>query len=222
MYMFVRYVVATCIVAAIVFVCSRLIHVNATTVALSLLIGILLVSANWGLRQALYMSVLSAFAFNFFFLPPVLTFTVREGQNWVALFAFLTTGIVASQLAERARRETVSSNRRQAEAERLYEFSQRLLTSGNVIDLLKSLPSEVAQTFNLRGAALYLSADDRVYRSALNPSESRIDEFEINDLRETAHGGEHVSRTGGTTLVPIHLGVRPTGALGIAGAGDFA
>ena len=44
---------------------------------------------------------------------------------------------VASQLAERARREAKISRRRQREAERIYEFSQQMLVTGNVIDLLK-------------------------------------------------------------------------------------
>src|SRR5258708_15880982 len=107
---------------------------------MTFLVGILLSAANWGLRHSIYLSILSAAAFNFFFLPPVLTFTVGDGRNWVALFAFLVTGIVASQLAERARREAKISRRRQREAERLHEFSQPMLATGTVIDLLTALP----------------------------------------------------------------------------------
>ncbi len=213
-YRIIRYIITTGIVTAVVFVCFRLIHVNATTVALTLLIGILLVSANWGVRQAIYMSVLSALAFNFFFLPPLFTFTIGDSQNWIALLAFLTTGIVASQLAERARRETQSSNRRRREAERLYEFTQRLLVTGNVIDLLKTVPFDVAHSFSLRSAALYLATSDRVYRSS-----SDLMEIDAADLREAAHAQQHIKRDGNVTLIPIRLGLRPTGALGIAGPG---
>ena len=102
----VRYSVTTAVIASIALLCFHVLHVNATTAALSFLLGILFVSANWGIGQAIYMSVLSSVAFNYFFLPPVLTFAIRDAQNWIALFSFLVTGIVASQLAERARRET--------------------------------------------------------------------------------------------------------------------
>ena len=69
------------------------------------LVMVLLTSAYWGLRYALVMAIIATAAFNFFFLPPVGTFTIADPQNWIALFAFLVTAMVASNLAERARRE---------------------------------------------------------------------------------------------------------------------
>jgi two-component system sensor histidine kinase KdpD len=185
------------------------------TVALTMIIAILIVAANWGLRHSIYLSILSSAAFNFFFLPPVLTFTIRDARNWVALFAFLVTGIVASQLAERARREAKSSRRRQREAERLYEFSQQMLVKGDVIDLLNVLPHMIAATFNLAGAAVYLRERDRVYRSS--PDYMDVTAAE---LRDAAFSRDHRSdETRGVTLVPILLGTRPIGAVGITGSG---
>ena len=105
----VRYSVSTATAAVIVAVYFRWLHVNETTVAMTFMVGILLVAANWGLRHSIYLSILSAAAFNFFFLPPILTFTVGDPRNWIALLAFLVTGIIASQLAERARRRGVRS-----------------------------------------------------------------------------------------------------------------
>ncbi len=185
------------------------------TVALTLIIAILIVAANWGLRHSIYLSILSSAAFNFFFLPPVLTFTIRDGRNWVALLAFLVTGIVASQLAERARREAKISRRRQREAERLYEFSQQMLVKGDVIDLLNVLPHMIAATFNLAGAAVYLRERDRVYRSS--PDYMDVTAAE---LRDAAFSRDHRSdEARGVTLVPILLGTRPIGAVGITGSG---
>jgi two-component system, OmpR family, sensor histidine kinase KdpD len=185
------------------------------TVALTMIIAILLVAANWGLRHSIYLSILSSAAFNFFFLPPVLTFTIRDGRNWVALLAFLVTGIVASQLAERARREAKSSRRRQREAERLYEFSQQMLVQGDVIDLLNVLPHMIAATFNLAGAAVYLRERDRVYRSS-----PEYMDVTAAELRDAAFSRDHRSdEARNVTLVPILLGTRPIGAVGITGSG---
>jgi len=50
----------------------------------------------------------------------------------VALIAFLATAVVASELSERARREALRATQRRKEIERLYSFSQRLLTTENV------------------------------------------------------------------------------------------
>jgi two-component system sensor histidine kinase KdpD len=210
----VRYAVSTTALAAIVAVYFRWGHVNETTVALTLLILILLVSANWGLRHAIYLSFAASAAFNFFFLPPVLTLTIRDGRNWVALATFLMTGIVASQLAERARQQAKIARRRQREAERLYEFSQQMLVKANVIDLLNDLPAMIAATFNLSGAAVYLRDRDRVYRSSPNYMDASAAE-----LRDAAFSREHRrEEERDVTLVPILLGTRPIGSVGITGS----
>ncbi len=210
----IRYAISTAAVAAIVAVYFHWGHVNETTVALTLLILILLVSANWGLRHAIYLSFLASAAFNFFFLPPVLTLTIRDGRNWVALVTFLATGITASQLAERARQQAKIARRRQREAERLYEFSQQMLVKANVIDLVNDLPAMIAGVFNLIGAAVYLREKDRVYRSGPNYMD-----VSASELRDAAFSREHRrEEERDVTLVPILLGTRPIGSLGITGS----
>lgn len=211
----VRYSVSTATAAVIVAVYFRWLHVNETTVALTFLVGILVVAANWGLRHAIYLSIVSALAFNFFFLPPVMTFTIGDERNWVALFAFLATSIIASQLAERARREATISRRRQREAERLYQFSQQMLVTGDVIDLLNTLPQMIAATFNLAGAAMYLREKDRIYRSS--PNYMDVTAAELRDAAFTRDHRRDEER--GVTLVPILLGTRPIGSVGITGSG---
>ena len=79
-------------------------QINSTTVALVLLLVVLFTATVWGSRPALVASVLAMLCFNFFFLPPVYTFTIADPQNWVALTAFLITAITAGQLSARAKR----------------------------------------------------------------------------------------------------------------------
>ena len=211
----VRYSLSTGALAAIVAVYFLWLHPNDLTVALTLLILILLVSANWGLRHAVYLSFASSAVFNFFFLPPVLTFTIRDNRNWVALGTFLLTGIFASQLAERARSEASISRDRQREAERLYEFSQQMLVKADVIDLLNDLPQMIAGTFNFTDTALYLCERDRVYRSRLD-----YNDVSAAELRDAAFTRDHRrEEERNVTLAPILLGTRPIGALGITGTG---
>lgn len=210
---FLRYCVSTGVTAGIVAVYFRRVPANETTVALTFLVAILLVAANWGLRHAVYLSIVSAAALNFFFLPPVLTFTVGDGRNWIALLAFLITGIVASHLAEKARQQSEVSRDRQREAERLSEFSQQMLVTGNVVDLLKQLPEMIARTFNLASAVVYVRDKDSTYRSSLDHTV-----LTTAELREASFGAsplQDVAR--GVTVVPISLGARPIGAVGVAG-----
>ncbi len=208
-----RFVASAAIVAAIVFVYFKVIHVNPTTVALTLLLAILVVSAVWALRVAIFMSVLATLAFNYFFLPPVGTFTIADPQNWVALFAFLTTAIVASQLAERVRREAEDANRRRHEAERLYAFSQDLLVSGNVTELLNVMPKLIVRSFGIQAAAIFIASTKEVYLSSADAREIGSEELQQVMARE-----EMVSDAARSlSMVPVRLGVRTIGSLGVKG-----
>ncbi|HEX6906007.1 MAG TPA: DUF4118 domain-containing protein, partial [Terriglobales bacterium] len=161
----VRFLIAAAIVILLVPLYRLVVHVNPTTVALSFLLAILAVSATWGLRYAVFMAILATAVFNFYFLPPVGTFTIADPQNWIALGAFLVTAIIASQLAERARRQAAEANRRRREVERLYSFSQKLLIADNVVELLNALPAYVVESFAVDEAAIFVTGRDNVYRS---------------------------------------------------------
>ncbi len=190
-------------------------HVNPTTVGFTFLIAVLVVSANWGLRYALFLSVVATLAYNFYFLPPVGTFTIADPQNWVALVAFLVTAVIASELAERARREATNSDHRRRELERLYAFSQRLLSSDNVFRLVNAAPGQVIETFGGVAAAMFLADPKRkVYYSDL-AAQGMISK---EDLERTADRGEPSIDPKGVNFVPLRLGVRSVGALALVGA----
>jgi two-component system sensor histidine kinase KdpD len=205
----VRYVFVVAAIAVITAVDFRL-HVNQTTVALMFLVTVLLTSAYWGLRYAVFMAVGATAAFNFFFLPPIKTFTIADPQNWVALFAFLVTALVASNLAERARREAEGAKQRRREVERLYALSQRLLASENVLELLNALPLFVQETFSVGSVVVMVPDHPTVYRSSLDAP------FEESVLRSTLLRGEPITQ-GGVSYVPLRLGMRTVGALGVKG-----
>jgi PAS domain S-box-containing protein len=82
---------------------------NDTTVALAYLLVVLLVATAWGPWPALTASAIGTLCFNFFFLPPVYTFTIADPQNWVALGAFLVTALTAGQLSELAKRRAAEA-----------------------------------------------------------------------------------------------------------------
>jgi len=188
------------------------VHVNATTVALTFLLAVLMVSATWGLKYAIFMAVVATLAYNYFFLPPLLKFTIADPQNWVALFAFLTTAIIASHLAERARREAMQSNQRRREVERLYAFSQQLLVSDNVFGLLNSVPAYIVESFGVGGAGIFLENKSKTYFSDISVQSL----LPLEDLRAVCGRGEPVRhRERGTCLMPLRLGVRCIGSFGI-------
>jgi two-component system sensor histidine kinase KdpD len=210
----VRYIATAVIVAAIVVVYHVLIRVNPTTVALSFLLAILVVSANWGLRPAVFMALTSTLGFNFFFLPPYGTLTIADPQNWIALFAFLVTAILASELAEKARREALRANDRRNETERLYKFSQQLLASDNVAELLNAIPQFTVDCFGVESAALSIPNRPDVYRS--NSVRKVLD---IHDLKLVASRGEpKIDSKDRVAVVPLRMGMRVVGSVGVSGS----
>lgn len=76
---------------------------NPTIVALSFLLVVLLVATFAPRRVAVATSLMSFGCFNYFFLPPVRTFTIADPENWVALFTLLTVSLVASHLSSQVR-----------------------------------------------------------------------------------------------------------------------
>jgi two-component system, OmpR family, sensor histidine kinase KdpD len=209
-----RYLAATAMVGLVVWTYRHLIHVNPTTVALTFLLLVLVVSTFWGLACAIFLAVVATLAFNFYFLPPIGTLTIADPQNWAALFAFLVTAVIAGELSERARRETANANQRRRDVERLYSLSQRLLATDNVSELLNAIPVHLCQIFGGGSGAMYLLASQEIYRS-----DPRSDEPSKADLKSVSTRGDVViDSVSKTSIVPLRLGARLTGAIGLAGA----
>jgi two-component system sensor histidine kinase KdpD len=207
-------VAALAIVLGITF-CYRqfLPNVNQTTVALTFLLAILTVSVLWGITVSAFMSVAAMLAFNYYFLPPIGTFTIADPQNWIALFVFLVTAILGSQLAGRARREADVAIRRRREMERLYSFSQKLLGEGNVIQLLNAIPNLIVETFEAGAAALFLPEKQKFYRSGLG-----AEHLEEEQMRAAFSRDEPlVDTAAGFCFARVRLGMRPLGSFGISG-----
>jgi two-component system sensor histidine kinase KdpD len=207
-----QFVAALFIVIGITFFYRRVLIVNQTTVALTFVVAILAVSTFWGFAVSAAMSIAAMLAFNYFFLPPVGAFTIADPQNWAALFAFLAASLIASQLATRVRKQADEAQQRRKEIERLYTFSQQLLVSGNVITLLNAIPNHIVDTFEVGAAALYLENKQKFYHSGAGSL------FAEEDLKSAIARGEPVRDAARSlSFVPVRMGARAIGSLGISG-----
>ncbi|MDR3735977.1 MAG: DUF4118 domain-containing protein [Acidobacteriaceae bacterium] len=198
------------LLAGIVVLYRAVIHVNPATVALTLLLLVLFVAANWGLRYAIGTSLAAAACYNYFFLPPLGTFTISDPQNLVALFVFLITSVFASRMAERIRDESRDARTRQAELEVLYRLSRALLQTDELAQLTNSIPAAIAEATGSSAVLFYLLDGDRVYRAGAEwpvPLQSA-------DLQQLANAPD-ISTTpdGAEAIVPFRTGVRPRGVL---------
>jgi len=187
---------------------------NATTVGFAYLIAILVVAAWWGITEAVVASVIATICFNYFFLPPVGTWAIADPENWVALFAFLVSSLIASDLSNRARRRTAEANARKMEMERLYALSRAILAMESNQPIGDRIASELARICEIPAVAIYDRTSDLVHRSGLG----ELPEVEAR-LRQIAQTGSPSKddRTG-TIFAPINLGGNSIGSIAIRGA----
>jgi K+-sensing histidine kinase KdpD len=177
-------------------------RLSSTTVALALLLIVLFAATGWGSRPALLAALLGVACFNYFFLPPVHTFTIADPQNWVALAAFLITALVAGELSSRAKRRAEEAEAGRREIERLYdeykvaserarqaevfEQSERLksaLLDAVTHDLrtpLTSIKAAVTTLLDEAGAGEEIKLDDearREFYEVINEEADRLNRF---------------------------------------------
>jgi two-component system sensor histidine kinase KdpD len=208
-----QYLIAFALVAGITVFYREALPVNATTVALTFLLAILVISTVYGMAVSVAMSVAAVFAFNYYFLPPIGRLTIADPQNWVALIAFLVVSVTASHLSTRARQQAQVASARRREIEKLYAFSQGLLESGNVIHLLNRIPVQIVDTFEVGAAALLLADKQKIYRSG-----PVIPHLDLESLKAVVAREEPVIDVANSLcFVPVRMGVRPIGSLGISG-----
>ena len=102
-------------------------HENADLIFLTAVVA---VAVRFGLYPSLLAVVASSLSYNFFFLPPLYTFTIADPTNVVALFFFTLVAVLVSNLAARTRIEALISRSRARATEALYGFSRSTTSSG--------------------------------------------------------------------------------------------
>ncbi|MBK1839175.1 sensor histidine kinase KdpD [Azospirillum sp. YIM B02556] len=112
--------------------------------ALVFLTAVLASAVTGGLAPSLYASVISVLAFNYFFLPPLYTFTISDPENIVALLVFAVVSVIASNLTARVRAQAVTARLRARTTEDLYRFSRKLAGVVTMDDLLWATAYQIA------------------------------------------------------------------------------
>src|SRR5579885_718969 len=200
-------------VAVVTLIFAKWLPVNPTTAGFAYLITVLLTAAWWGLWESIAASVLATLCFNYFFIPPVGTLFVSSAENWIALFAFLATSLVASQLSESARRRTSEALRREREMERLYALSRAILLTDPEQPFLQQLAHEIRHIYELPGVAVFDPVEGMVYRSGnleMPKMEQRLQEAVTRALRFENSQTQSI-------VTPITLDGRAIGSFAVQG-----
>jgi two-component system sensor histidine kinase KdpD len=212
-----HFVLALLAISVITLMYVRWLHVtNATIVALTYVLVVVLVAASSHLWVAILTSCVAVAFFNFFFLPPVGTWTIADPQNWVVLFAFLTVSLVASRLSALAQQRQHEATARRDELARLFDLSRDVLLSTENKDPLALLARFVARRFELDYTSICLPHGTAWNVFAAGSSELTLDPQQLTAAFDAGHRDIVVSDET-VRLVPLRLGTKPLGLLAAAG-----
>ncbi len=118
-------------------------YFGAETVPLIYMMGVLSVAYLSGLGPSLFAAMASMLCYNFFFIPPIYSFTIADPANVAALFFFLFTALIVSHLTARVRRQAELARNRAAITSALCGFSSSVFGGGRCRDAARcSRPSE--------------------------------------------------------------------------------
>jgi two-component system sensor histidine kinase KdpD len=184
---------------------------NSTTAGMVFLVLVVWVSAQAGIRLSLYVALLCAIAFDYFFLLPLHTLQIVGIQQWVAMILFLLSCAVVGRVAERARRQARQADERRKDVERLYELSQEMMLQGDAAGLIRDLPRLIARIFALDGVVLYVRDQDQFYTSTDDLPMS----IQASLRAMTLSQNPTLVIPGAFTVRTLMMGLRPVGALGL-------
>ncbi len=195
-------------------------QLGISNVALVFLTSVLASAIVYGLWPSLFACLASALAYNFFFLPPLYTFTIADRENVVALFFFAVVAVIASNLASRVRDQAVTSRERAATTENLYLFSRKLAGVFTLDDLLWAAAFQFAQMLKVRVVILLPEGESVAVRAGY-PPEDMLDSADIAAAKWVWEHGSPAGR-GADTLpgakrlfLPMRTGRGIVGVVGL-------
>jgi two-component system, OmpR family, sensor histidine kinase KdpD len=205
---------------------------NPTIVALSFLLVALVVATVSTRSVAIATSLVAFLCFNYFFLPPVGTWTIADPQNWVALFTLLVVSIVASHLSSQVRQRAQEATARRDELARLFDLTRDILLTTDTADAITLVARYVARRFALDAVTICLPASDgwQLHHAGarhLDIDTSRLDttlaaattRLEFDAHQRAYAGHSRIESSDGVTvrLVPLRVGTRAIGLLALQG-----
>lgn len=189
-------------------------------VDLVFLTAVVAVAVRFGLLPSLLASVAASLCYNFFFLPPIYTFTIADPTNVAAFVFFIAVAILVSNVAARGRTQTIAAHERVRTVESLYSFSRKLAGVGTLDDVLWATAYQTALMLKVR-VVLLLPENGSIVVKAGYPPEDTLDDADIAAAK-WAWANDRPAGRGSDTLPgakrlfqPLRTGRGAIGVIGI-------
>jgi two-component system sensor histidine kinase KdpD len=200
---------------ALVTAAGRAINLNPSTIGFAYLIVVLLISVRGGLLAGAVASITATLCYNFFFFPPLYTFTIENPANWFALAAFLVASVTVNRLVVAARVQADKAEQRRTELETLYGLSIDLFTATNRVGALGEAAGRALTLLGARAGGLVLFDGSPFRQNVISWNGDKPDEIEdlIAGIGRHKEPLEFPSPLGRDVYLPLIVGGKTTGAL---------
>ncbi|WP_439408708.1 DUF4118 domain-containing protein [Bradyrhizobium sp. DASA03076] len=189
-------------------------------VDLVLLTAVVAVAVRYGLWPSLLATVGASLSYNFFFLPPIYTFTITDPTNVAAFFLFMVVAMIVSNVAARVRTQADTAIGRIRTTEQLYAFSRKLAGTATLDDVLWATAYQIALMLKVR-VVLLLPEDGLLTVKSGYPPEDQLDQADLA-AANWAWSNDRSAGRGSDTLpgakrlfLPMRTGRGPIGVIGI-------
>jgi two-component system, OmpR family, sensor histidine kinase KdpD len=152
--------------------------IGVENVDLVFLIAVIGIAVRFGLAPSLLAVVAASLCYNFFFLPPLYTFTIADPPNVAAVIFFTLVAVVVSNVAARVRTQAVTAQGRAKTTEALYSFSRKLAGVGTLDDVLWATAFQIASMLKVR-VVILLPDNGSIAVKAGYPPEDILDDADV-------------------------------------------
>lgn len=188
-------------------------NLNLPSAGFIYLILVVMTAQYGGFIEATVTSVAAVVCLDYFFAPPIFTFSVAEPADWLAFAAFEFTALVISRLTLRVHAKAVEATARHQDSERLYETARQVLLLDKNQKPGNFITSSILQVFGVRGVVLFDAISAETYTSGDVSTE-------MQERARAAYylDSDRFDSVTGTWFVALRLGGKPFGSLALVDA----
>jgi two-component system sensor histidine kinase KdpD len=130
------------------------------------LLAVVIIAFRRGLKPAIFTAVIGVIAFDFFFIPPHLTFRVSDTEYLITFAGMIIVGALISLLVARAREHANAAQIREKETGTLYALSQDLAVAVEVNSIVAAVAKHISGIFQWESVFLLPEGNELVMREA--------------------------------------------------------
>lgn len=173
-------------------------RLDAVNLVMLYLAGTVIAAIYLGRGPALLTSILGVLAFDFFLVPPYLTFVVSDTQYLLTFIGLFVVSLVISTLTVRTQEQAEAAIQREVQTSALYNLGRDLTSATDLHQVADIIVSHISQAFG-QDVAIFLPVNGQLQLFASTPDFHP----DMNELAVAAWAFEHDQPAGlGTDTLP--------------------